>query len=279
MSAAEDDFRVDGRQALLHLAQCVRFYSRIPVPALPFETDPHAIPDFSRAVWILPVAALIIALPSALVLVAAGALWSPMIAATLAVGSLVLTTGAFHEDGLADTADGFGGGYGKERKLEIMSDSRIGTYGGAALVISLLLRIMLLASLVEQLGPGSAALVWLALAGPARVCGLVLIWALPPARPDGKSAAVGRPRTDTLIMAVALSVIFALPCLAATDILPPNGFLALLACYGVAWPMIGLARRMIGGQTGDVAGAVEQCAELTFLLVATAKLYLVLGFI
>ncbi|MGL5362209.1 MAG: adenosylcobinamide-GDP ribazoletransferase, partial [Bosea sp. (in: a-proteobacteria)] len=132
-------------------AQCVRFYSRLPMPAMPGEGDPHAIPDFRIIPRVLPLAALLIVAPAALVLVAALALGlGELVAAAFAVTTLVLTTGAFHEDGLADSADGLFGGHTVERRLEIMKDSRVGTYGAVALGLSLLLRVALLALIVER---------------------------------------------------------------------------------------------------------------------------------
>src|SRR5947209_85864 len=134
---------------LADLAASLRFYTRLPLPGLAREADPHAMPDFSRSAPLVPIAGALIGLVGALVLALAANLGlAPLPAATIAIGCLVLITGAMHEDGLADLCDGFGGGSTPERKLEIMSDSRLGTYGAAALVLSLLLRIGTLAGLV-----------------------------------------------------------------------------------------------------------------------------------
>ncbi len=143
-----------GRGALYDLAGCLRFYSRLPVPQLPGEPDPHRSPDFTTLPRMLPLAGLILALPAALVLAAGWAVGlGPFLAATLAVAVAVVATGALHEDGLADVADGFGGGATRERRLEIMRDSRIGAYGGAALVLALALRIGALATLLDRIRP------------------------------------------------------------------------------------------------------------------------------
>ena len=122
-------------------ATCIRFYSRLPIPALPGE-NPHMLPDFRLVPRALPFAALVIAAPAALVALLAGlaGVGGPLTAA-LAVTALVVTTGAFHEDGLADSADGLFGGHTPERRLEIMKDSRVGTFGALALGLSLLLRV------------------------------------------------------------------------------------------------------------------------------------------
>lgn len=138
-SAPSDENPSFAQLALLDLIACLQFYSRLPIPVLAIERRgpaPHLMPDFRRIVRMLPVAGLIIALPAALVLALAQKLGlPPVLAAIFAIAALVATTGAFHEDGLADSADGLGGGMSRERELEIMKDSRIGAFGGAALIL------------------------------------------------------------------------------------------------------------------------------------------------
>jgi adenosylcobinamide-GDP ribazoletransferase len=255
---------------LLDTVRCIRFYSRIPVPALPFETDPHGLPDFTRIVRMLPVASLFIALPAATTAILAGAIWEPWIAALLAICISVWSTGAFHEDGLADTADGFGGGATPERRLEIMTDSRVGTFGAAAIVLSILLRSAALAEIMSDLGTGGAALAILAAAPLSRSAGLIPLHRLPNAKPDGKSAAVGRPGGRALTVCISLAIVIAVLILQGAEIPPLLGLIAVLAGLTAAMPVVALSRRMIGGQTGDVAGAAQQVSELAFLLVIAA---------
>lgn len=255
---------------LLETAQCVRFYSRLPVPALPFESDPHAMPDFTRIVRMLPLAALFIALPGAVVVILAGVFWSPWIAALLGVMTQLRATGAFHEDGLADTADGFGGGATPERRLAIMTDSRVGTFGAAALVFSILLRAAALAEIVDAFGPGAGALAMLAAAPLSRALGLVPLWYLDNAKPDGKSAAVGRPGGRIVTVTLSVSLVIAVLILQGSDVSPGQGLTAIVAAAFVVLPLIRMSRKMIGGQTGDVAGAAQQLAEAAFLLVLAA---------
>ncbi|MCZ8029613.1 MAG: adenosylcobinamide-GDP ribazoletransferase [Rubrivivax sp.] len=256
---------------LVALAQCLRFYSRLPVPAMPGEADPHALPDFARIPRMLPLAGAIIGSVGAAALVLALRLGMPAtVAAAFAIAALVAATGAFHEDGLADTADGFGGGTTVARKLEIMTDSRIGTYGGAALLLSLMLRVLLLAALVAQSGGAVAALALIAVAAVSRVAGLVPVWLLPNAKPDGKSAAVGRPDAQTMaraaVLAAAIGFILLTP---AHGVARAAVTLALAAV--VVWPLVELSRRMIGGQTGDVAGAAQQVSEIAMLAALVAR--------
>ena len=258
-----------GRGALYDLAGCVRFYSRLPVPQLPGEPDPHRSPDFTTLPRMLPLAGLILALPAALMLAAAWAIGlGPFLAATLAVAILVVATGALHEDGLADVADGFGGGSTRERRLEIMRDSRIGAYGGAALVLALALRIGALATLLDRTGYAAATGLIVA-AILSRVAALAPMVMLKPARPNGLSAAVGRPGRASQATALGLGVALALGAVPLG--LPPGGVAPMILCAGLAaLGLTWLARVMIGGQTGDVIGACQQAAEIAALLALVA---------
>ncbi|MGO4674705.1 adenosylcobinamide-GDP ribazoletransferase [Bosea sp. 2YAB26] len=248
---------------LIATAICIRFYSRLPVPRLPGEDSAHGLPDFRLVPRAVPLAALVIALPATLVLLAAGAAGiSPPLAAALAVTVAALTTGAFHEDGLADTADGLFGGHTPERRLEIMKDSRVGTFGAMALGLSLLLRVTALAAILQALGSLAAAAALLIAAPWSRATALYLLATEPPARSSGASAAVGQPTAATAWTALALSVAFAVAGTLATG-LPGTGLalglaLSVLVLAGLAR----LGRRLIGGQTGDILGAAQQLAEI-----------------
>jgi adenosylcobinamide-GDP ribazoletransferase len=256
-------------RVLSDLLACLRFYTGLPLPAV--EADPHTMPDFSRAAALVPIAGALIGLSGALVLTLAASLGlAPLAAATVAIGFLVLITGAMHEDGLADLCDGFGGGATAERKLEIMKDSRIGTYGAVALVLSLLLRVGTLAGLVAvDLRLATAVLI--AAAAISRAAGLLPLVLLSPARTFGAGFAAARPSARAFGIAAALAFLCACLPLLAGGTLPQiiAGYIvALLAAYG----MTALARRQIGGHTGDVAGAAQQAAEIAILLVFSSGL-------
>ena len=244
---------------------CLRFYSRLPIPVFRFEAAPHAMDAFPRAVALAPLAGLLIALPAGLILAGAGAALPPELAAVLGLAALAATTGALHEDGLADVADGFGGGRTIERKLEIMRDSRIGAYGGVALCLSLLARWAALTALL-RMGSATAFVALLAAAALSRWLGLLPMALLPPARKDGAAhAAMGpEPRALAIGGALALSAGLAPAWLAGAGlgVTLAAAALALAAALGMAH----LAKRQIGGQTGDVAGAAQQLAEITFLM-------------
>ena len=247
------------------LVACLRFYTRLPVPALAFETDPFAMLDFSAGIRVLPLAGALIGLAAALVLWLGAGLGLPsLVAAALALAALVAVTGAMHEDGLADFADGLGGAT-RERRLEIMRDSRLGTFGGAALAFSIVLRVAALAALADRFGPGAAGAALVAAAAVSRAAGMLPLVLLPPARPDGVGHAAARPNFETLNLAAGLATLVAL-------LVPFAGIgfarmlLGLLLALGAAYGVAMLARRRLGGQTGDVAGAAQQGAETAFLL-------------
>ncbi|QRM28109.1 adenosylcobinamide-GDP ribazoletransferase [Microvirga sp. VF16] len=252
--------------AAADLAHCVRFYSRLPVPALPWEQNAHALPSFPRLVRMIPLAGLVIGLlPAALLGLALTLGLGPWLSAILAVAAMVITTGGLHEDGLADMADSFGGST-REKRLEIMRDSRIGSFGASALFLSLALRIGALATLASRIDGSAVIAVVLIVASLSRTAGLMPLVFLSPARRDGIARSVGQPARETFWLAAGIaggiSVI-----LGAIAGLPPSGIalmLVLSALSGAA--LTGFASRHLGGQTGDVAGAAQQVAEIAALI-------------
>jgi adenosylcobinamide-GDP ribazoletransferase len=248
-------------EAVARTLAALRFFSRLPAPALGFERDAFAVPDLQRIAPYAPLAGAVVAACGAIALWLARALGlPPLVAAGLALSALVLAAGGLHEDGLADVADGFGGGATRERKLEIMRDSRLGAYGGAALVLSLLLRVAALAALTaESTAEGAAALL---LAGAiSRACSLAPIALLDPARLDGAGASVGRLDAGAFWRGVLTA--FAIAAILGLAVL---GFGRAMLAFALAWAaaliMAAVAQKQIGGQTGDVAGAAQQLAEI-----------------
>ena len=253
------------RAALRDLAQMLRFYSRLPVPKLPIEQDAHVLPDFKIAPRMVAIAGAIIGIPTAIILWLAVSLGLPtLLAAGLAVAISIIATGAFHEDGLADTFDGLAGGATKERRLDIMKDSRIGAFGGSALVLGIILRIVALAGLLEEVEASSTAFIVIAAASLSRSLGLAPLAFLPNARPGGFSSSVGRPDMPAFVMTIMLSVALAG---ATSQIVGLSLFsmagaicLAILPVALVSW----WALKTIEGQTGDIAGAAQQLSEIAF---------------
>ncbi len=215
----------------------------------------------AHAAWAFPLAGLLVgaigAVVYALAFRAGLTAWP---AATLAVAATMAASGCLHEDGLADTVDGFGGGGIRELKLDIMRDSRIGTYGVCALVLSILVRVGAMASLGR---PGLVAAALIAAHGAARAVLPAFMYLVPPARNDGLSAAAAAPPREAAAVAAVLGVlilIFSLGILA--------GIAALILLFVVAAFLAWLTLAQIDGQTGDVLGALEQVCEIMILLVA-----------
>ena len=252
------------RNALRDLLACLRFFSRLPLPATSFDQAPAAAPDLSRLAPMVPVAGAALGAIGALAFGLAHALGlPPLVAAALTISVLALATGALHEDGLADVADGFGGGRTRERKLEIMRDSRIGAFGATALALSLMLRVAALAALIEQ-GRGAAAA--LILAGAAsRAFALLPLALLPPARTDGLGAGAGRLDANGALVAGVVALFFA-GVLGFGVLGLARAILALILALAAALAVTRIAQRQIGGQTGDVAGAAQQLAEIACLI-------------
>ncbi len=247
---------------LRNIAVACGFLSRIPVSARLHEGFDGRIAKIAHA---FPAAGFLIALPGAALLwllLSLGA--DPLLAALLALGLQTLATGALHEDGLADCADGFGGGRTRERVLEIMRDSRIGSYGTIAIALSFTLRAAALAALAKALSPLAAALLLPATAALARAL-MVAHWqALPSAREQGLAAASGQPGLTTAAWAlIAGTVLAGAPVFAIIGL--PGLFFALLLGGLAAFLITRLAARHINGHTGDTIGAVEQAGEIAIL--------------
>jgi adenosylcobinamide-GDP ribazoletransferase len=245
--------------AFRDIALCLVFFTRLPLPRFDFRDR-----KLADAIWAAPLAGLAVAVLGALAYAIAhrlGLAAGPAAALTLA--TTLLATGALHEDGLSDVADGFGGGGTRDRKLEIMRDSRIGAYGAAALALSLLVRWNALAEIDGAWHVLSALAA--AHAGSRGLMG-AFMHALPPARSDGLSAGAGSVSRETAIAGALLGAVALLP-------LGPNAFLValiLLAALFLAFRALCLSQ--IGGQTGDTVGALQQFAEIAILLVASVSL-------
>jgi adenosylcobinamide-GDP ribazoletransferase len=243
------------------IAVVLAFCTRLPLsPSAPVTGR-----DIAHAGWALPVAGILVGGIGALVYWAAHRIGlPPWPAAALALAAGVAVTGALHEDGLADTADGFGGGKDRARKLAIMRDSRLGTYGACALAASFMLRWSALASLGE---PGPAAIALIAAHASARASLPAFLLFVPPARSDGLSAGGGRPAPSIAMAAALLGVLVLVVSLRAR-----GAFICLVLLCAAGAAMGWLSRRQIDGQTGDVAGALEQVNESLILLAAAVLL-------
>ena len=231
------------------------FFTRLPV----WHTPP-AGRAFTHALWATPVAGWFVAASGAAVFASAATLdLGASTAALLAVSATMLATGCFHEDGLSDVADGFGGGRTKADKLRIMKDSRLGTYGAAALILSIGLRWSALSGMAGW--DGAAALV--AAHGASRAMLPLFLRAVRPASEAGLAAGLSDIPTQTVGVALLLGVVSLVPLGVSGALV---GVLLLMAFFlALRW----LCLRQIGGQTGDVCGALQQCCEIAVLLLAS----------
>src|SRR6266404_96860 len=228
------------------------FLTRVPVPHL------ASPPNLARAYRAFPL--LGAAIGAAVGAVDLLLLWiglPAIAAAALALGAGAMLTGALHEDGLADLADGFGGGRDKAAKLDVMRDSRLGTYGSLALLTSFVAKIGALTTL-----PRSEVLVaMIATHALARAPLAVLAAAMPYARADGLAASAGRPDSVIASTACAMAAVIALVALPTA-----TAVIAAFVAAGAAAIVAALAQQQIDGQTGDVLGAAEQVCEVAVLL-------------
>lgn len=235
------------RARLAELQLAVMLLTRLPAGRLP-----EPVPGIGRAAWAFPLAGLVPGLIGAGVL--ALALWAglaPVLAAGLALAAKIAATGALHEDGLADCADGFWGARDRVRRLEIMRDSRIGSFGAVALILGIGLRWQALALLADP-----AAMIAVAMASRAAPAALMTL--LPPARADG----LGHAAQARSLPALAVALILGSAPLAFV----PGGAVALAAAMLAVTGLGLMARARLGGQTGDVLGAGQQIAEIALLL-------------
>lgn len=251
-SPARPDFRLQD-----DLLMGLRFYSRLPT-----GNAPHLRPNLSRMAMALPLTSLVIGIGPAAILLGLEWLNVPhMLAAALAVAALVIVTGAMAEDALADAADGLFGARTIEERLAIMKDSRHGTYGVCAIGLLLLIRVTAVGSIGNPL---AAAGVWLAAGLMARSGALWLTVVLPPARSGGAAATAGQVTRQAFgigaVFMVVLSFVLAGFAVSVFGLIVGYGLGAL-----VVWGWIALCRRLIGGQTGDLIGALQALIEVAAL--------------
>ena len=244
------------------------FLTRLRLPAPP-DWPEDAV---ARAAWTFPVVGAVIGLFGGAAIVLGLGLGLPSMASVvLGLAATMLLTGALHEDGLADTVDGLGGGRDRERKLEIMRDSRVGSYGVLALILSVGLRAIALTALLDQeptlLDQVPVLLCAMAAAHAVSRAGLpAIMHGLDPARKTGLGAGAGRPAAPVAQLAAAIGLAVALVTLGWW-----RGIFAVAVAAAAVAGTAMLARRQIGGYTGDVLGAAQQVAEVAVLLAAVAQ--------
>jgi adenosylcobinamide-GDP ribazoletransferase len=234
----------------------ITLLTRLPMPPAT-RGDNDAL---AAAIWAYPLVGAMVGVLGGAAFLITRHLGLPADAASwIALATMVLTTGCFHEDGLADFWDGIGGGHTVERKLEIMRDSRIGSYGAAAMIMMFGIRAAMIAGLARISGDDSAALALVAAGLLGRSAIAVILVTTKAARLDGLAVAAQAPPPRASAAAIALSLlIFALVPVGA-------GSAAIAAAGVVALLMADLMRRQVGGYTGDALGATEVKVELAAL--------------
>jgi len=255
----DDPSAATGFRPMSDIVLVLTFLTRLPLP----NVGPTGYP-LARAVWAFPLAGIIVGGVGGGIAFGLALMGAPIIiCVVLGVIATVLVSGALHEDGLADVADGFGGGTTPEKKREIMHDSRIGSYGVLVLILGVGLRVAALFTIADMVGEQGLFLAFLVGATMSRGLLPGVMAGLPNARTDGLSKSVGRPGPGGVVFAFALGAACALALfrdsLASTVI--------ALVCSVVAVMIFCLlAKRQIGGQTGDVIGAAQQIGEVAFLV-------------
>jgi adenosylcobinamide-GDP ribazoletransferase len=249
------------RRELEYFFGAIRFFTRLPVPGW----VGHTAEALSHSARYFPAVGLVVGGIGALVYWLALCLWPQPVAVLLSMAATIYATGGFHEDGLSDTADGLGGGWDKQRILDIMKDSRVGSYGVIAMVLALLGKFVLLSSLAPALVP------WALLAGHAvsRFCATTLLATMDYVRDDALS------RAKPLATRLSGGNLFVALCFAVAPLVWLPWWKALagvaLATVMTLWLAVKF-RRWLGGYTGDCLGAVQQVAEIGFYLGLVANL-------
>jgi adenosylcobinamide-GDP ribazoletransferase len=250
------------RPAFGDLRIALGLLTRLPLPHPPFKADDPR--PAAHAAWAYPLVGIAVAACSAAG--AGAALWLGLpagVAALFAVLAGIFCTGALHEDGLADCADGFWGGWTRARRLEIMKDSQIGTYGAIALIAAIGLRWVAITGLISA-GSFVAALIGAAVMSRAAM--VLVMYGLPNARSAGLSSQTGRPPQAAALIAAGFGLTWAVLAL------PAPLFIALIVAGLVTLAAALIARAKIGGQTGDVLGATQQLVDLALILACLAAL-------
>lgn len=253
-----------GKPLVDDFVMAMRFFSRFPV-----GDAPRVTPSLDKMALALPFASVAISFLPALAMM--GLCWMttpPFVAAVVGVILMVIVTGAMPEDALADSADGLFGGHTVDRRLEIMKDSRHGTYGVCAIVLYLLVRVTALGS-IAAINPLAAGALMLATTVLARSGSLWVSAELPSAREGGASASVGRMGKKAfavgIIFALLLMFVLAGPFAGVVGLL-----VGVVVALGVATGWVWVCRQLVGGQTGDLIGALHALIEAAVLVVFVA---------
>lgn len=225
---------------------------------IPVRWDKETPPDLNRCLWTYPIVGMVVALVG--VCVYGGGIFIHLpngVSVLLSIAVMIIVTGAFHEDGLADTLDGFGGGLTAEKKLEIMRDSRIGTYGGLGLIIVIGLKAAVLWSMAYY--QFMAAL--LVGASLSRFMIILILRILPPAREGGLSVNAGRPSNNTILVGLSTPLLISMLLLDLR-----TSLIVVAVAVIITWLFSRFTFKQVGGFSGDILGATQQISEVAIFL-------------
>lgn len=242
---------------LRYFLTALGYFTRLPIP----RWVGYAPEQLDAAARYFPLVGALVGALGALVYAIAVLALPPRVAILLGMAATLLLTGGFHEDGLADCCDAFGGGMTRERTLEIMHDSRIGTFGALGLIVALLIKWESLAQLQGRLSLVAFAAVWVAAHAASRCVAISYLCTLDYVRAEGKAKPVAR-RLPAAGMLVAACV--GLPWLAWPDW--RAGVLALAVLVVLRWGLGRYFMRRLRGYTGDCLGLAQQVFELAIYL-------------
>ncbi len=233
----------------------IMFYTRIPVP----KGTGFSAENLNRATRYFPLIGILVGGVGALVFILVNLILSTPVSIVISIALMILLTGAFHEDAIADFCDGFGGGYSQEKILSIMKDSRIGTYGAIALILLLMSKFLL----INEIDVAMIPLVIISSHALSRLNPVLLIFTLSYVSKDetSKSKPVGKKGSLTTLI---LAILFGLAplCLIPLIYIP-----FLILTLGLVFVLFrAYVNKKVGGYTGDILGALQQFSELAFYL-------------
>lgn len=243
----------------------LQFFTRIPIPRW-VGFDERWLQHASRY---FPAVGIVVALVCAVVYLLGSLFWNQSVAVLLSMAAGIYLTGAFHEDGFADTCDGFGGGMTQERVLEIMKDSRIGAYGAIGIGMMLALKWVVLSSM-----PSPAVVAALLIVHPfSRLAAISLVWRMNYVKANGKAKPIGQQMSNGEFCIAGTTALLPMVLFSLTGWMPWEAIAAgvLLAAIVSLW-LARMFQRRIGGYTGDCLGAVQQAAEVACYLGILAAL-------
>ncbi|MCO6498894.1 MAG: adenosylcobinamide-GDP ribazoletransferase [Vicingus serpentipes] len=240
------------------------FYTRIPCPIWIDHSEEY----LEKSTRYLSLVGWIVGGITSFVFIISSFLFSTTLSIIFSITTSVLTTGAFHEDGLADTCDAFGGGWTKEKILTIMKDSRIGTYGVVALILMFLAKFSILSNLLNLHENNLLKIVAIFISGNSTSRFIAITSTITHSYVSdidmSKSKLIVKKNFKWTDSTIIIAAFFGLIPLILFQ--SPIVFILIIPMYLIKWLMLRFFNRWIGGYTGDCLGAIQQISEVTFYI-------------